>query len=72
MLIARGTTPVIHNGPRRKNLHPFDRTAYKRRNLIERAFCRIKDCRRVATRYDNLAATYAAAISLAAIITWWI
>lgn len=39
MLIARGTTPVIPNGPRRKNLHPFDRTAYKRR------FCCIKACR---------------------------
>ena len=72
MLIARGTTPVIPNGPRRKNLHPFDRTAYKRRNLVERAFCRIKNFRRVATRYDKLAATYAAAISLAAIIAWWI
>lgn len=56
LLIARGTTPVIPNGPRRKNLHPFDRTAYKRRNLVERAFCRIKDFRRVATRYDKLAA----------------
>ena len=45
---------------------------YKRRNLVERTFCRIKDFRRVATRYDKLAATYAAAISLAAIIAWWI
>lgn len=72
LLIARGTTPVIPNGTRRKNLHPFDRTAYKRRNLVERAFCRIKDFRRVPTRYDKLAATYAATISLAAIVTWWI
>lgn len=72
LLIARGTTPVIPNGPRRTNLHPFDRAAYKRRNLVERAFCRIKDFRRVATRYDKLAATYAAAISLAAIVAWWI
>lgn len=72
LLLARGTTPVIPNGPRRKYLHPFDRTAYKRRNLVERAFCRIKDFRRVATRYDKLAATYAAAISLAAIVAWWI
>lgn len=72
LLIARGTTPVIPNRPRRKNLHPFDRNAYKRRNLVERAFCRIKDFRRVATRYDKLAETYAAAVSLAAIIIWWI
>jgi transposase len=72
LLVARGTTPVIPNGPRRKNLHPFDRDAYKRRNLVERAFCRLKDFRRIATRYDKLAATYAAAISLAALIAWWL
>lgn len=72
LLLARGTTPVIPNAPYRKRLHPFDRGAYKRRNLVERAFCRLKDFRRVATRYDRLAATYAAAISLAAIVAWWI
>lgn len=72
LLLARGTKPVIPNGPRRKNMQPFDRTAYKRRNLVERAFCRIKDFRRVATRYDKLAATYVAAISLAAIVAWWL
>lgn len=72
LLIARGTTPVIPNAPYRKRLHPFDRTAYKRRNLVERAFCRLKDFRRVATRYDKLATTYAAAISLAALVSWWL
>lgn len=72
MLLERGTLPVIPNGPRRKRLHPFDRERYKRRNLVERAFCRIKDFRRVATRYDKLACTYAAAIALAAIIAWWL
>jgi len=72
LLIARGTIPVIPNGPRRTSLHPFDRDAYKRRNLVERAFCRLNDFRRVATRYDKLAVTYAAAVSLAAIIAWWL
>ena len=72
LLLARGTEPVIPNGPRRKHLHPFNRNAYKRRNLVERAFCRLKDFRRVATRYDKLAATYAAAVSLVAIVIWWI
>ena len=72
LLLARGTTPVIPNGPRRTNPHPFDRNAYKRRNLVERAFCRLKDFRRVATRYDKLAVTYAAAISLAALVAWWL
>ena len=72
MLIARGTTPVIPNAPYRKRLHPFDREAYKRRNLVERAFCRLKDFRRIATRYDKLAITYSAAICLAAIVAWWL
>ncbi len=49
-LLARGTLPVIPNNPTRKRHHPFDRQAYKRRNLIERTFCRLKDFRRVATR----------------------
>ncbi len=72
LLLARGTQPVIPNAPYRKRLHPFDQEAYKRRNLVERAFCRIKDFRRIATRYDKLACTYAAAIALAAIIAWWL
>jgi transposase len=71
-LIARGTRPVIPNNPRRKHLHPFDTQAYKQRNLIERMFCRLKDWRRIATRYDKLAANYVAAVILAALLIWWI
>ena len=71
-LIERGTLPVIPNNPTRKRLHPFDAQAYKRRNLIERMFCRLKDFRRIATRYDKLAANYAAAVQIAAIVIWWL
>jgi len=71
-LIERGTQPVIPNNPTRKRLQPFDPEAYKRRNIIERTFCRLKDWRRVATRYDKLAANFASACCLAAILTWWI
>ena len=70
-LIERGTIPVIPNNPTRKRLHPFDAVAYKLRNLVERMFCRLKDWRRVATRYDKLATTYIAAVAIAATITWW-
>lgn len=35
--------------------HPFDRVAYRLRNVIDRTFSRLKDWRRIATRYDNLA-----------------
>ncbi|EKF42804.1 transposase [Nitratireductor indicus C115] len=70
-LIARGTEPVIPNNPTRKNIQPFDAEAYKRRNIIERTFCRLKDWRRVATRYDKLAINFAATCYIAAIFTWW-
>jgi transposase len=70
-LRERGTLPIIPNNPTRKCLHPFDRKAYKRRNLIERAFCRLKDWRRIATRYDKLARNFHAAVAIAAIIIWW-
>ena len=70
-LLERGTVPVIPNNPTRKRRHPFDEIAYRQRNLIERMFCRLKDWRRIATRYNKLAATFAAAIMLAAIIIWW-
>jgi transposase len=35
-------------------------------------FCRLKDCRRIATRYDRLAATFLGSIHLAAAIMWWL
>jgi len=70
-LTERGTLPVIPNNPTRKRKHPFDEQAYKARNVIERMFCRLKDWRRIATRYDKLAINFAAAIAIAAIIIWW-
>jgi putative transposase len=70
-LLERGTQPVIPNNPTRKYFHPFDPEVYKQRNLIERMFCRLKDWRRIATRYDKLATNFAAAVALAATIIWW-
>ncbi len=71
-LIERGTRPVIPNNPTRKHLYPFDIQAYKLRYLIERMFCRRKDWRRIATRYDKLAANFTAAVTLAAIVIRWL
>lgn len=70
-LIERGTIPVIPNNPTRKRRHPFDRVAYRRRSRVERMFCRLKDWRRIATRYDKLARNFIAAVQLAATIIWW-
>ena len=44
---------------------------YRDRWRIEAAFCRLKDFRRVATRYDKLAANIASAVALAAVVAFW-
>ena len=48
----------------------FDAARYARRNAIERGFCQLKQWRGLATRYDKHATNYAAAVSLAALLTW--
>ena len=48
----------------------FSPYLYRARNLVERFFKKIKHCRRVATRYDKLAANYRAFVQLAAIRLW--
>ena len=51
--------------------YPLDRHAYRRRNQIERLFGRLKNWRRIATRYDRLARNYLAALALVACTTEW-
>ena len=50
----------------------MDSTAYKRRNLIERMFCKLKNWRRIATRYDRYAQNDLSGLALAAIMIAWI
>jgi len=69
-IIKRGATPAIPNKSNRVHLHPFDKRAYKGRNVIERSFCRLKDFRRVATRYDKLARNFLVSVYLAAIVAF--
>ena len=71
-LWRRGCQPIIPNNPTRKRKHPFDPVAYRERNVIERTFGRLKDWRRVATRYDKLAQNYRATVLLAAILLYWL
>ena len=63
---------VIPSIARRKPLIPYDRDLYRQRNLIERMFARLKDFRRIATRYDKLARNFLAGILIAAILLWWL
>jgi putative transposase len=46
--------------------------SYKQRHRIENAFGRLKDFRRIATRYDGLARNFLASVCLVATIVWWI
>ena len=67
----RGTKPVIPNKSNRKQPFSFDKKSYKQRHRIENAFCRLKDFRRIATRYDRLARNFLASVCLVAAIVWW-
>jgi transposase len=71
-LKQRTTEAVIPNKNNRKNPYPFKKRRYRQRNKIERMFCRLKDARRIATRYDKSAKTYLSAICLMAIVYWWL
>lgn len=71
-LSQRGAEAVIPPNPTRKHPHAYDPQAYKSRNLIERMFCRLKDFRRVATRYDKLGRNFLAGVLIAATVTWWL
>ena len=68
----QGAVPNIPPKSNRRWKSCFSKTLYKGRNAIERMFCRLKDCRRLATRYDKLAANFLANIHLAAAIMWWL
>lgn len=70
-LATTKTEAVIPSTRSRKIPIPYDVEAYVGRNLIERAFCRLKDWRRIATRYDKLARNFESAIAIAATILWW-
>ncbi|MGY3440019.1 transposase InsO family protein [Bradyrhizobium sp. USDA 4473] len=51
---------------------PYDKRLYRQRNLIERMFARLKDFRRIATRYDKLARNFLSVAFIAAAVVWWL
>ena len=71
LIAEKGAVAVIPNKANRKVQLPFDEVAYRGRNVVERTFCRLKDWRRINTRYDRLGRNFASTIAIAAIITWW-
>ncbi len=57
-IAAAGAIAVIKPNPRRKNMPHFDPLAYRSRHHIEQTFSKIKQFRRLATRYDKLDRSY--------------
>lgn len=66
-LKAKAVIPPKRN---RKVQRRYDKTLYKARNLIERAFNKLKHWRTISTRYDRCDAMFVASISLACIAIW--
>ena len=71
MLADRGTSAVIPSTASRKKTYPLDRRTCRDRNVIERMCCRLKNFRRIATRYDKHARNFLSALALIAAIIWW-
>jgi transposase len=71
-LTARGITACIPSKVNRKIPIPHDTDLYRRRHKIEIMFGRLKDWRRIHTRYDRCAHTFMSAIALAATVLFWL
>ncbi|WP_306891567.1 IS5 family transposase [Ancylobacter amanitiformis] len=67
-----GTMPNIPPKANRRWKNCFSPALYRNRNAIERMFCRLKDFRRIATRYDRNAVNFLAAVCIAATVSYWL
>lgn len=67
---AKNAIAVIPDNPSRSRKHRFDEHHYAQRHLIECCFSKLKQFRRVATRYEKTARNYLAVVTLAAIVLW--
>ncbi len=67
----RGVTLCIPSRKGRKTPIPHDETRYRLRHKIENSFARLKDWRRIATRYDRCPKVFLSARALAAVVIFW-
>ena len=70
LIAEKHAEPVIPSNPSRAKKHPLDAHLYAQRHLVECCFSKLKQFRRVATRFEKTARNYLAVITLAAIILW--
>jgi transposase len=66
----KGAVAVIPNNPSRALKYPLDKHLYAQRHLIECCFSKLKQFRRVATRFEKTARNYLAVVTIAAIVLW--
>ena len=69
-IAEKGARAVIPNNPSRATKHPLDQHLYAQRHLVECCFSKLKQFRRVATRFEKTARNYLAVVTLAAIVLW--
>lgn len=70
VIALSGAEAVIPSLSSRSQAIPYDKHVYKERNLIERFFCSIKQFRRIATRYEKTATSFAGMLFLAGAMVW--
>lgn len=70
LILDQGGEPIIPPRRHRKYQHSYDAIAYQERWGVEAFFAKIKQWRRIATRYDKTAATFLGFIKLASIMLW--
>lgn len=70
VITDKGALAVIPNNPSRARKYPLDKHLYAQRHLVECCFSRLKQFRRVATRFEKTAQNYRAVVTLAAIVLW--
>ena len=71
-LVMKGIEPCIPSSRSRKIPYPYDKVLYRQRHKVENLFAKLKDWRRIATRYDRCAHTFFSAICIAATVIFWI
>jgi transposase len=71
-LVAKGITPCIPSSRSRKIPFDYDKALYRQRHTVENLFAKLKDWRRIATRYDRCAHTFFSAICIAAAVIFWL
>jgi transposase len=70
LCVCNGMTPVIPSRKCRVASIDYDRLIYKDRNVIERFFAKIKQFRRIATRYDKTVVMFLGGLTVASILIW--